>query len=167
MSPTGPSRLGSSIAVLPAPVQSEPVKGTFLLCSKVTFSYCCDIAFFISADKYRFRPSPSTFAVRCGAHGLDRNSDDLDGRVRFVLCIPGHFGDCIRDFLARNNFTKHGVVSVKVLCWRNGDEKLTPVCVWPRIGHGENTRAIEFAIGNDFVLYFVSGRSVAATCRIS
>src|SRR3954447_6564220 len=42
MSPTGPSRLGSSIAVLPAPVQSEPVKGTFLLCSKVTFSYCCD-----------------------------------------------------------------------------------------------------------------------------
>src|SRR3954449_10933310 len=43
MSPTGPSRLGSSIAVLPAPVQPEPVKGTFLLCSKVTFSYCCDI----------------------------------------------------------------------------------------------------------------------------
>src|SRR3954466_7458137 len=42
MSPTGPSRLGSSIAVLPAPVQPEPVKGTFLLCSKVTFSYCCD-----------------------------------------------------------------------------------------------------------------------------
>src|SRR3954447_3911974 len=43
MSPTGPSRLGSSIAVLPAPVQPDPVKGTFLLCSKVTFSYCCDI----------------------------------------------------------------------------------------------------------------------------
>src|SRR3954453_7817467 len=42
MSPTGPSRLGSSIAVLPAPVQPEPVKGTFLLFSKVTFSYCCD-----------------------------------------------------------------------------------------------------------------------------
>src|SRR3954447_10285325 len=44
MSPTGPSRLGSSIAVLSAPVQSEPVKGTFLLCSKGTFSYCCDIS---------------------------------------------------------------------------------------------------------------------------
>src|SRR3954452_8595117 len=52
MSPTGPSRLGSSIAVLPAPVQSEPVKGTFLLCSKVTFSYCCDI-YIVSKCKIR------------------------------------------------------------------------------------------------------------------
>ncbi len=37
------SRLGSSVAVLPAPTQPELLKRTFLLCSMVTFSLCCDI----------------------------------------------------------------------------------------------------------------------------
>src|SRR3954471_14707308 len=94
MSPTGPSRLGSSIAVLPAPVQSEPVKGTFLLCSKVTFSYCCDIAgnrLLTKADNFRcYQQQCGTEAIRCGSrlsvfgsygranpHGLSDTNPDV------------------------------------------------------------------------------------------
>src|SRR5947209_1434642 len=83
MSPTGPSRLGSSIAVLPAPVQPEPVKGTFLLCSKVTFSYCCDRSeLLMSAQNDNVLFVPNRNVLLTGARwgvGNGPTPDDTEG----------------------------------------------------------------------------------------
>src|SRR4051812_48429686 len=95
MSPTGPSRLGSSIAVLPAPVQSEPVKGTFLLCSKVTFSYCCDIlvGYVSSATRSLQLKCAGTTASR-SSYACKRRSLSVRGIRPAVLLGP------LREFLA-------------------------------------------------------------------
>ena len=78
-------------------------------------------------------------------------SDALDGDgfqhyrlVRLVLSIAGDLRDFDGDVLAFNYFTEDGVVAGEVGSWRNGDEDLAAIGVWPRIRHGQFAGLVEF-----------------------
>lgn len=48
--------------------------------------------------------------------------------------------------------SKDGVLVVELICTSQGEEKLTAVIMWARVGHGNQTSAIEAQPGVKLIL---------------
>ena len=81
----------------------------------------------------------------------------LNGQFHHLVALP----DRIDHIHSLDHLAEHRVLSVQVWLGRVGDEELAAVGARPRIGHGDETRAVLQGIALAFILELVTGAAPA------